>query len=118
MDAAVLGDTAQRLDAGCRWDYDDLPYSNRHRYSALAALDYFREAALFDGSGLVDGRPDARLTDAVEMVRAARQPDGTWVQTAPLAGRTWFDVDVAEGEPSRWLTLFGTRVLKWWDAAA
>ncbi len=84
----------------------------RHRYSALTALDHFRDAALFEGSA-----PDPRLADAVEVVRAARRPDGTWLQTTPLAGRTWFDVDVAEGEPSRWLTLIGTRVLAWWDAA-
>ncbi|MGP3536207.1 squalene cyclase [Microbacterium sp. RD1] len=87
-------------------------YPNRHRYSALAALDYFRDASLLDGR-----TPDPRLTEAVEVVRAARQPDGTWLQTTPLAGRTWFDVDVAEGLPSPWLTLRGTRVLEWWDAA-
>lgn len=87
-------------------------YPNRHRYSALAALDYFRDASLFDGTS-----PDPRLSDAIEVVRAARQPDGTWLQGARLAGRTWFDVDVPEGEPSRWLTLLGTRVLDWWDAA-
>lgn len=86
---------------------------NRHRYSALAALDHFRDAALFEASA-----PDPRLADAIEVVRSARQPDGTWLQTTPLPGRTWFDVDVAEGEPSRWLTLSGTRVLEWWDAAA
>ena len=85
-------------------------YPNRHRYSALAALDHFRDAALYEGSD-----PDARLADAVEVVRAARQPDGTWLQTTPLAGRTWFDVDVPEGQPSRWLTLIGARVLDWWE---
>ncbi|MFY2562395.1 squalene cyclase [Corallococcus terminator] len=89
-------------------------YPNRHRYSALAALDHFRDAALLEGRG--DARPDSRLAAAVEVVRAARQPEGTWLQTAPLAGRTWFEVDVPEGEPSRWLTLMGTRVLDWWDA--
>lgn len=26
VDAAVLGDTAERLAANCRWEYDDLPY--------------------------------------------------------------------------------------------
>jgi hypothetical protein len=26
VDASVLGDTADRLDAGCKWEYDDLPY--------------------------------------------------------------------------------------------
>lgn len=88
-------------------------YPNRHRYSALAALDYFREAALFEAV-----TPDPRLADAVDVVRAARQSDGRWLQGTPLAGRTWFDVDVAEGEPSRWLTLFATRVLDWWDAAS
>ena len=87
-------------------------YPNRHRYSALFALDYFREAALHDGTP-----PDARLADAIALVRSARQPDGCWLQTTPLAGRTWFAVDVPEGEASKWLTLLGTRVLDWWDAA-
>ncbi|CAM3240085.1 squalene cyclase [Stackebrandtia soli] len=87
-------------------------YPNRHRYSALVALDHFRDVALLDGTP-----PDARLADAVEVVRAARRPDGTWLQGAPLAGRTWFDVDAPEGEPSKWLTLIGTRVLDWWTAS-
>src|SRR5215831_6758139 len=26
LDAAVLADTAERLDANCRWEYDDRPY--------------------------------------------------------------------------------------------
>ncbi len=26
VDASALGDTADRLDAGCKWEYDDLPY--------------------------------------------------------------------------------------------
>jgi hypothetical protein len=88
-------------------------YPNRHRYSALIALDYFRDAALHDGVA-----PDPRLSDAVDLVREARRPDGTWLQSTPLAGRTWFPVDVDEGSPSKWLTLFGSRVLRWWDAAS
>ena len=62
-------------------------YPNRHRYSALAALDYFRAASLNDGTP-----PDPRLAQAIEVVRAARQADGTWLQGTPLAGRTWVDV--------------------------
>ena len=89
-----------------------LVHPNRHRYSALVALDHFREVSLWDGSA-----PDPRLADAVEVVRAARRPDGRWIQGTPLPGRTWFDVDAREGEPSRWLTLIGTRVLDWWDDA-
>ncbi|MCC2031230.1 squalene cyclase [Microbacterium allomyrinae] len=86
---------------------------NRHRYSALVALDHFRDAALRDGTA-----PDSRLSDAVDLVRAARQADRTWRQGTPLTGRTWFAVDVPEGQSSRWLTLIGTRVLDWWDASA
>ena len=56
------------------------------------------------------------MADAVEVIRGARRPDGTWVQERRHPGRVWFDVDVAPGEPSKWLTFFGTRVLTWWDA--
>ncbi|MDN3495806.1 hypothetical protein QL996_07700 [Planococcus sp. APC 4015] len=87
-------------------------YPNRYRYSALAALDHFRDVSLTEGTP-----PDERLTEAIGLVRRARQPDGTWLQSTPLPGRTWFDVDTAEGRPSRWLTLIGSRVLDWWDAA-
>ncbi|MCM3697540.1 squalene cyclase [Microbacterium oleivorans] len=87
-------------------------YPNRHRYSALAALDHFRDASLND-----DVVPDERLADAVEMVRAAQRPDGTWHQGRVLEGRRWFDLDAPEGQPSRWLTFLALRVLQWWDAA-
>ena len=36
---------------------------------------------------------------------------------ARLGRRHLAEVDVAAGEPSKWLTLSGTRVLAWWDAA-
>jgi len=85
-------------------------YPSRHQYSALAALDYFRDASQSDRTAR-DPRTDA----AVELVRAARQADGSWLQGPPLEGRTWFAVDAAEGAPSRWLTLIGTRVLEWAD---
>lgn len=88
-------------------------YPSRYRYSALTALDYFRDASRTDGTA-----PDPRIEPAVELVRAARQADGTWLQGPPLPGRTWFPVDVAEGDPSRWLTLIGTRVLEWAEGGA
>jgi hypothetical protein len=83
---------------------------SRHRYSVLPAVDYFRAAALHEGDA-----PDARLADAIEAIRAARQPDGTWLQEYRHAGRVWFDVDVPPGEPSKWLTFSATRALAWWD---
>lgn len=87
-------------------------YPFRAFYSVLNATDYFRQARLLDG-----GRPDPRMAEAIEMIRAARQPDGTWIQERRHPGRVWFEVDVAVGEPSKWLTLYATRVLDWWDRA-
>jgi hypothetical protein len=85
---------------------------NRATYSVLAALDHFRAASVQDGTA-----PDPRLAEAVEVVRAARRPEGTWLQGDVPGGAIWVDVDAPEGEPSKWLTLIGTRVLDWWDAS-
>lgn len=84
----------------------------RHQYSALRALDYFRAAAEHDGTS-----PDARVADAIHLVRSKRQPDGRWLQGKPLDGIVWSVTDVAEGEPSKWITLQALRVLRWWDAS-
>lgn len=89
-------------------DYYAYPF--RWIYTVLNAADYFREASAFDGR-----TPDPRMTEAVERIRAAREPDGTWTQRNRYPGRVWFEVDAPQGEPSKWLTLFGTRVLDWWD---
>ena len=72
-------------------------------YSVLNAADYFRRASLFDRS-----RPDPRMADAVELIRAAREPNGMWLQGGRHPGRVWLEVDVQPGEPSKWLTLFAT----------
>jgi len=87
-------------------------YPCRWFYSALNAADYFRTASILEGTP-----PDHRMVDAIEAIRAARQPDGTWLQARRHPGRVWFEVDAPAGEPSKWLTLSGTRVLGWWDAA-
>lgn len=83
----------------------NLAYPWRWRYNVLNAADHFRAAA----------RRDERMAEAIEFVRSARQPDGTWLQGRPLRGAVWFEIDVPEGEPSRWLTFFATRLLAWWD---
>jgi len=84
----------------------------RSYYSVLNAAEYFRAASMVDGTA-----PDPRMADAIDAIRAARQPDGTWLQRRRHPGRAWFEIDVPVGESSKWLTLFGTRVLEWWDAA-
>jgi hypothetical protein len=90
---------------------DRFAYPYRWTYSVLNAADYFRQAALLD-----DVKPDPRMSEAIEMIRAARQPDGTWLQAGRQPGRVWFEIDAPAGEPSKWLTLIGTRVLAWWDS--
>lgn len=89
-----------------------LTYPFRAYYSVLNVTDYFRSASLVDGTG-----PDPRMAEAIEAVRATRRPDGTWLQMGRHPGRVWFEVDVGEGEPSKWLTFYATRVLNWWDEA-
>ncbi|MGY4711757.1 squalene cyclase [Mycolicibacterium sp. CBM1] len=89
----------------------DFAYPIRWSYNALNACEYFRRAALHDKTP-----PDPRMAPAIDIVRCARRPDGTWLQTGRQPGRVWFEVDVPAGEPSKWLTLYGVRVLDWWDA--
>ncbi|MEP6479655.1 MAG: squalene cyclase [Rhodoglobus sp.] len=85
-------------------------YPFRSFYGVLNAVDYFRAASIFDGTAA-----DPRLSDAVDAIRAARQPDGTWLQERRHPGRVWFEVDVPPGEPSKWLTFYAARALAWWD---
>ncbi|MBD8080133.1 squalene cyclase [Cellulosimicrobium arenosum] len=88
-------------------------YPFRWTFSVLNATDHLRRAGARDGTP-----PDPRAGEAVEVVRAARQPDGTWVQERRHPGRVWFEVDVPTGEPSPWLTFYALRVLAWWDASS
>jgi hypothetical protein len=94
------------------WWVPKFAYPFRSFYSVLNAADYFRAAALHDGSV-----PDPRMAEAIEAIRTARTPQGTWIQERRHPGRVWFEVDVPAGEPSKWLTFYGTRVLDWWDEA-
>ena len=85
-------------------------YPYRWFYSVLRAADYFRTACLHD-----DQRPDGRMSEAVELIRSARDADGTWHQELRHEGRSWFDVDGSPRQASRWLTFHALRVLTWWD---
>lgn len=100
-DGQVVGPWVTMFSSPIRW-----------HYSALKALDYFRAASAHDGVG-----PDPRQADAIDVVRAAMQSDGTWMNQHVFAGAVWFPTDAPEGAPSKWLTLYATRVLLWWDQA-
>ncbi|TPG35123.1 squalene cyclase [Mycolicibacterium hodleri] len=90
---------------------DQFCYPMRWACDVLNAAEYFRQRSLSHGT-----TPDPRMAEAIEMIRAARQPDGPWLQSRSLPGRVWFEVDAPVGEPSKWLTLYAIRVLDWWDA--
>ncbi|WP_336646022.1 squalene cyclase [Microbacterium sp. USHLN186] len=100
-DGQQVGDFVTDFIAPSRW-----------QYSALAALDHFRAVAQLEGTSA-----DPRLADAVQAVRTARQDDGTWRQGDAHPGVVWVRTDAPPGQRSKWLTLIGTRVLDWWDAA-
>ena len=84
----------------------ELSFPTRWYYDVLRGLEYFRGA----------DRRDARLAEAVEVVRGKRQDDGTWLLENTHPGAVHIRLDDGDGRPSRWNTLRARRVLDWWDA--
>jgi hypothetical protein len=78
----------------------------RWHYDVLRALDHFRRAG---------DAPDARVAQAVQLVRDKQQPDGTWLLEHTHPGQTQFAFEDGDGNPSRWNTLRALRVLAWHD---
>lgn len=79
-------------------------FPTRWHYDVLRALDYFRA---------VGDVPDARMDDAIDLVRSKRQPDGTWLLENTHPGNVHFVLEDGDGRPSRWNTLRALRVLDW-----
>jgi hypothetical protein len=75
----------------------------RYHYDVLRALDYLR------GAG---GEPDARIGDALDVVRSRRQADGRWLLDCAHDEALAFPFSESVGEPSRWNTLRALRVLR------
>jgi hypothetical protein len=101
-----------RTGQAANGQYLEFTHPNHWRYDILRALDYFRGASMFDQT-----KPDPRLADAIERLRAKRQADGKWAMDWAARGRRWFELDDGAGQPSRWITLRSLRVLTWWEAA-
>lgn len=91
---------------------DLIVYPYRAPFTALKALDHVTAAAVHDGIP-----PDRRAEATADLVRAARQPDGRWLQGYHFPGDVWFPLDVPVGEPSKWVTFLALRALARWDAA-
>jgi hypothetical protein len=88
-------------------EFTRFAFPPRWHYDILRALDYFQA---------VNARRDARLTEAIDIVRSRQQDDGRWTLQHRYPGKTYFELEPV-GAPSRWNTLRALRVLKWWDRA-
>ncbi len=81
-------------------------------YDALRGLDYLREAGV---------TPDARVAEAIDLVRSKRDAEGRFPLENPHKSEMVnarlrdleFGMDEREGRPSRWNTLRALRVLRW-----
>ncbi len=73
-------------------------------YDVLRGLDYLRSAGV---------SPDARLTEAINLVAAGRGADRRWLLATRNAGTIPIVLDDGVGQPNRWITLRALRVLRW-----
>jgi hypothetical protein len=89
--------------------WQELSFPTRWRYDVLRALEYFRSAG---------AAPDARMDEAIYLLRSKQQPDGTWLLENTHPGKVHFALEDGDGRPSRWNTLRALRVLDWWEKAA
>jgi len=89
-------------------------YPTGYHYDALRGLEHLRAAGV---------TPDARVDEAIELLRSKRDEDGRLPLENPhetdlVDARIrdlQFGLDEGEGRPSRWNTLRGMRVLAWYD---
>jgi hypothetical protein len=88
--------------------WTQISFPTRWHYDILWGLDYLRRA------GVV---PDARVTEAVDLVRQKRSADGRFALENPHPGPVHFEMEGRAGEPSRWNTLRALRVLRWADGS-
>jgi hypothetical protein len=76
-------------------------------YDVLRGLEYLRSAGV---------TPDERVAEAIELVDSKRDRDGRWKLEAHYPGVLPVEMDMGEGNPSRWNTLRALRVLDWFSA--
>jgi len=104
----------RRLSSGVLIDpaFEQFSFPTGWHYDALRGLDYLRAAGV---------TPDARVAEAVDLVRSKRDAQGRLPlenahESEMVNARLrdlGFDMDEREGRPSRWNTLRALRVLRW-----
>ena len=75
-------------------------------YDILRGLDYLRNAEV---------TPEARMAEAIDIVRSKRTADGRWSLDVSYPGVMPVNLDEGEGRRSQWITLRAMRVLRWYD---
>jgi len=78
----------------------------RYHYDVLRALDYLRDAGV---------QPDARMEEAVRVVKSRREPDSRWLLEGSYTEALALPFSESVGQPSRWNTLRALRVLRWYE---
>lgn len=78
-------------------------------YDLLRGLDYLRNAGI---------KPDARVSEAVEIVIRRRHQNGRWPLNRLHPEHIPIEMETAVGSASRWNTLRALRVLQWYSDSA
>jgi len=95
-------------------DFTRFSFPTGWHYDALRGLDYLRNVGV---------APDARVAEAIDLVRSKCDGDGRWPLENPHESEMVherlrdlaFDMDEREGRPSHWNTLRAMRVLDWYE---
>lgn len=98
----------RRLSTGAviRDEWAHLAFPPLWHYDVLRGLDYFRAAGVGH---------DARMDEALTVVRHRRRNDGSWPLEVRHRGTLYTHVAGDVGAPNRWVTLRALRVLAWFE---
>ncbi len=91
-------------------EFLEFAFPPRYHYDILRALDYFRIAGIHEKVP-----PDARLAEAVSIVKSKQQADDRWLLDASYTEALALPLNESVGTPSRWNTLRALRVLRWYE---
>jgi hypothetical protein len=89
--------------------WSQFSFPTGYHYDVLRGLEYLCSAHI---------TPDARISEAIELVVSKRDTDGRWPLEHVHPDQLDAEPDVDEGQPSRWNTLRASRVLGWYAAGA
>lgn len=76
-------------------------------YDVLRGLEYLGDA----------GVHDERMAEAIDLIESKRSHDGRWLVETRYPGKMRVEIEVAEGQPSKWITLRALRVLDWYSSS-